>query len=152
MKNLKLISIILVIILATVFASGCINSDSSSDNVITSNDTVNITENGNYTTKEDVGAYIIKYHKLPSNFITKSEAKALGWHGGSVEKYAPGKCIGGDRFTNRQEVLPTGHDYVECDIDTLGASSRGAKRIVYSNDTFDVYYTSDHYESFEKLN
>ena len=38
----------------------------------------------------------------------------------------------------------------ECDINTLGASSRGAQRIVFSNDGL-IYYTDDHYESFELL-
>ena len=87
-----------------------------------------------------------------SNYITKSEARSLGWHGGPVYKVAPGKCMGGDTFTNRQEVLPSGEHYIECDINTLDADSRGAERIVYSSDDFDVYYTSDHYETFEKLN
>ena len=105
-----------------------------------------------YDTKDEVAAYIIKYHKLPSNYITKSEARSLGWHGGPVYKVAPGKCMGGDTFTNRQEVLPSGEHYIECDINTLDADSRGAERIVYSSDDFDVYYTSDHYETFEKLN
>ena len=39
---------------------------------------------------------------------------------------------------------------VECDIDTLGKQKRGAKRIVFSNDGL-IYYTEDHYESFELL-
>ncbi len=152
MKNWKIIGIILIVILATVAISGCIGDDSSAEPVITSDDITNISENGTYSTKEDVGAYIIKYHKLPSNYMTKDEARALGWHGGSLDSYIPGMAIGGDRFTNRQEVLPTGHTYVECDINTIGSDTRGAERIVYANDTYDVYYTSDHYETFEKLN
>lgn len=100
-----------------------------------------------YTGKEEVAAYIAKHGKLPSNFITKSEANALGWKSGSLEKYAPGKCIGGDRFYNREGLLPAGKTYYECDIDTLGASKRGSKRIVFTKDG-DIYYTSDHYESF----
>ena len=43
-----------------------------------------------------------------------------------------------------------GRTYTECDIDTLGASKRGAKRIVFSNDGL-IYYTEDHYETFEPL-
>ena len=43
-----------------------------------------------------------------------------------------------------------GRTYAECDIDTLGADSRGAKRIVFSNDGL-IYYTEDHYETFELL-
>ena len=107
---------------------------------------------GSYTTKEDVALYIHLYGQLPSNFITKSQARKLGWESGGLEDYAPGKCIGGDRFGNYEGLLPEdpGRSYKECDIDTLGASSRGAKRIVFSNDGL-VYYTDDHYESFTLL-
>ncbi len=109
-------------------------------------------EDGSYTSKEDVALYLFQYGRLPDNFITKKEAKALGWPGGSLEPYAPGKCIGGDRFGNYEGNLPEaeGRSYTECDIDTLGANSRGAKRIVFSNDGL-IYYTQDHYESFELL-
>ena len=40
--------------------------------------------------------------------------------------------------------------YHECDIDTIGESSRGAKRLVYADDGR-IYYTGDHYETFELL-
>lgn len=106
---------------------------------------------GSYTTKEDVALYIHLYGRLPDNFITKSQAKKLGWKSGSLERYAPGKCIGGDRFGNREGLLPYGHTYYECDIDTLGSySGRGAKRIVFSTDGL-IYYTGDHYQSFTLL-
>ena len=108
-----------------------------------------IDQNGTYTTAADVALYIHTYGKLPSNFITKNEAKALGWPGGSLEEYAPGKCIGGDYFGNYEGLLPD-DDYHECDIDTLGKSSRGSKRIIYS-DNGSIYYTEDHYESFTQL-
>ncbi|MBR5741946.1 MAG: ribonuclease [Firmicutes bacterium] len=109
-----------------------------------------IDEAGTYTSKDDVALYIHTYGHLPSNFITKKEAQALGWDGGSLEPYAPGKSIGGDRFGNYEKLLPTGHTYTECDIDTKGKKSRGAKRIVFSSDGL-IYYTGDHYESFELL-
>ena len=105
---------------------------------------------GSYTTKEDVALYIHLYSELPQNFMTKSEAKKLGWEGGSLEPFAPGMCIGGDRFGNYEGLLPEDRDYQECDIGTLGADSRGAKRIVFSDDGL-IYYTDDHYESFELL-
>ena len=109
-------------------------------------------EHGSYTTKEDVALYLHLYGHLPENFITKKDAEALGWHGGSLEPYAPGMCIGGSRFGNYEGLLPEakGRKYTECDIDTLGAKSRGAKRIVFSNDGL-IYYTGDHYKSFELL-
>ena len=108
--------------------------------------------NGSYTTKEDVALYIHLYGELPSNFITKAEAEDLGWTGGGLEPYAPGKCIGGDKFGNREGLLPKapGRTWTECDIDTLGKSARGAKRIVFSNDGL-IFYTDDHYESFTQL-
>ena len=111
-----------------------------------------IDEDGEYTSKEDVALYIHTYGKLPKNFIKKNEAKKLGWEGGSLEPYAPGRSIGGDRFGNYEGLLPEaeGRRYTECDIDTMGRSSRGAKRIVFSNDGL-IYYTGDHYKSFELL-
>ena len=108
-----------------------------------------IDENGSYTTKEDVALYIHTYGKLPGNFITKKEAEKLGWTGGSLEPYAPGKCIVGSYCGNYEGLLPDGN-YKECDIDTLGKKKRGAKRIIYSDDGR-IYYTPDHYETFEQL-
>ena len=107
---------------------------------------------GSYTTKEDVALYIHTYGCLPDNFITKEDARELGWEGGGLEEYAPGMCIGGDYFGNYEGLLPEadGREYTECDIDTLGQDDRGAKRIVFSNDGL-IYYTEDHYESFELL-
>lgn len=109
-------------------------------------------ENAAYTSKDEVALYLHQYGRLPDNFITKQEAEKLGWSGGSLEPYAPGKCIGGNRFGNYEGLLPQkqGRSYTECDIDTLGAKQRGAKRIVFSNDGL-IYYTDDHYKSFELL-
>lgn len=111
-----------------------------------------IDKNGSYDDKDSVALYIHTYGKLPQNYISKAEAEKLGWSGGSVEKFAEGKCIGGAKFGNYEGLLPKkeGRQYYECDIDTLGKDSRGAKRIVYSNDGL-IYYTDDHYESFELL-
>lgn len=105
---------------------------------------------GSYTSKEDVARYIHTYGCLPPNYITKADAKKLGWEGGSLEPFAPGMCIGGDYFGNYEGLLPEDREYTECDIDTLGAEKRGAKRIVFSDDGL-IYYTDDHYESFTLL-
>ena len=109
-------------------------------------------EDGWFYSAESVSLYLQTYGKLPDNFITKDEARELGWEGGSVEEFAPGYAIGGDNFGNREGLLPVaeGRQYYECDIDTDGQDSRGAKRIVYSNDGL-IYYTDDHYESFTLL-
>ncbi|MBQ6677978.1 MAG: ribonuclease [Clostridia bacterium] len=109
-------------------------------------------EDGEYDSRDEVALYIHLYGRLPSNYITKKEAEKLGWSGGGLDRYAPGKSIGGSRFGNYEGLLPEapGREYRECDIDTRGKSSRGAKRIVYSNDGL-IYYTDDHYESFVLL-
>lgn len=111
-----------------------------------------IDENGTYNSKDDVALYIYTYGHLPSNYVTKSEARDAGWEGGSLEDFFPGCSIGGDVFGNREGILPekSGRKYYECDIDTKGKKSRGAKRIVYSNDGL-IYYTDDHYETFTLL-
>ncbi len=113
---------------------------------------VTIDEAGSYTSKEDVSLYLYTYGHLPDNFITKTEARSLGWSGGGLDDYDYGKCIGGDRFGNNEGLLPesAGRKYFECDIDTLHEDSRGPKRIVFSNDGL-IYYTEDHYESFDLL-
>lgn len=129
-------------------------SDSSSD----TSSKVTIDEDGTYTSKEDVALYIYTYKKLPKNFITKKEAKKLGWNSSKnyVGDVAKGKSIGGDKYRDYEKSLPriTGRTYYECDIDYKG-KKRNGKRIVYADD-FDeeigfIYYTDDHYKTFERL-
>lgn len=111
-----------------------------------------VSEDGEYWTKDEVALYIHLFGHLPKNYISKSKAQDLGWTGGSLEPYAPGCSIGGGYFGNYEGLLPEkkGRKYTECDIDTRGKKSRGAKRIVFSNDGL-IYYTDDHYETFTLL-
>ena len=104
---------------------------------------------GRYTSRDDVALYLDTYGRLPVNFMTKKEAQALGWNGGDLWRYADGMSIGGDSFGNYEGLLPTDKSYHECDIDYKGGK-RGAKRIVYSDDGY-IYYTEDHYSSFDQL-
>ncbi|MCR5834987.1 MAG: ribonuclease [Lachnospiraceae bacterium] len=124
----------------------------TTDNNIEDSADIILDENGVYSSKDEIALYIHTYNKLPKNFMTKKEARALGWNGGSLEKFAKGMCIGGDRFGNYEKQLPVkkGRTYYECDVDTLGAKNRGAKRIIYSNDGY-IYFTDDHYKSFTIL-
>ena len=112
-----------------------------------------IDESGVYTTKEEVSKYLHLYGELPENFITKNKAKDLGWEAsrGNLFEVTDEKSIGGDRFYNREGGLPDkeGRKWFEADIDYRGGS-RGAKRILYSNDGL-IFYTGDHYDTFEKL-
>lgn len=114
---------------------------------------VTVSEDAEYTGRDEVALYLHEYGHLPPNYITKKEAQALGWEGGgeALAELAPGKSIGGSRFGNYEGQLPEweGRRYYECDIDFDGRS-RGAKRLVYSNDGL-IFYTEDHYASFEQL-
>ena len=107
-----------------------------------------VVREGEYTSKDDVARYIKQFGTLPRNFITKSQARALGWRGGPLEPYAPGKSFGGDRFGNYERRLPN-DSYRECDIDTRG-KPRGAKRLVFTPRRR-VYYTDDHYKTFKEV-
>lgn len=114
---------------------------------------ISIEEDGWYSSKEEVAEYIEIYGDLPDNYLTKQEAKDLGWDNslGNLWDVADGMSIGGDRFGNREKLLPdeNGRIWYECDIDYQGGYRNG-KRIVFSNDGL-IYYTEDHYESFEVI-
>ncbi len=146
----KIWALLLSLLLSVGMFVGCSDTTASAP----TNDTqaTVIAEDGTYTSKAEVAEYIATYDKLPSNYITKAEAKALGWQSkGTLDEVAPGKSIGGDYFGNYEGALPEepGREYHECDIDYV-SGSRNAKRIVYSNDG-NIYYTDDHYKTFEHL-
>ena len=156
-KFWKLLSFLLLMVLSVSLFAGCTQEDTElALDVLTTvleEDTPAISVDGTYTSKEDVSAYLHEYGHLPSNFITKKEAKKLGWvsNEGNLDEVAPGMSIGGDYFGNYEGTLPEAEDrdYYECDIDFDG-TYRNAKRIVFSNDGL-IYYTEDHYETFELL-
>ena len=106
-----------------------------------------------YYTLEEVALYIHVFWELPPNFITKDEAYDLGWdsRAGNLWDVAYGLVIGGDRFGNREGLLPDDGErqWYECDVNYEGGY-RGAERVLFSSDGL-IYYTLDHYESFEVL-
>lgn len=112
---------------------------------------ITIDEDGWYYSAEDVALYLYTYGELPDNFITKKEAQSMGWNSkeGNLWEVAEGMCIGGDYFGNKEGLLPEEDEYTECDVNYEGGF-RGSERIVFSDDG-DIYYTGDHYESFEQL-
>ena len=149
-RNPYLRTLLLALLLVGMLCTGCtgaLNSDNgqSRDNVLA--------EDGCYTAPQDVADYLHTYAHLPDNFITKNEAKKLGWdsQSGNLDEVAPGMSIGGDVFGNREKLLPEekGRKYYECDVNYEGGYRNG-ERIIYSNDGL-IYYTNDHYKSFEQL-
>ena len=149
----KIITVLVLLVFLAALSFGCGSKTGvNSSQAATSKVQEQIDEKGSYIAKDQVARYIHTYNKLPSNFITKAEAMKLGWQQkGTLDKVAPGKSIGGDKFGNFEKKLPvkTGVKYNECDIDYI-KGNRGAKRIVFSDDG-SIYYTNDHYENFEKL-
>ena len=102
----------------------------------------------------DVVDSITQTGALPSNYITKSQARAMGWsEGKTLNNCVPGKALGGDVFANTNGVLPSanGRIWYEADVGVDYTMSRSnsknpAYRILYSNDGL-IYGTYDHYDT-----
>ncbi|SQC97386.1 Ribonuclease precursor [Fusobacterium necrophorum subsp. necrophorum] len=102
----------------------------------------------------DVVDSIAKTGRLPNNYMTKDQAKVLGWsEGKALNNYAPGKAIGGDVFNNSTRILPikNGRIWYEADVGIDYKMSRSnfknpGYRILYSSDGL-IYGTYDHYET-----
>lgn len=149
---MKLTKKILVLLLTLVLSLGMFTACAPTDSASSGDSQPAIAEDGSYTSKDEVALYIHTYGHLPENYITKDEAYDLGWKSeGTLDEVAPGMSIGGDYYGNYEGVLPDepGREYHECDID-YESGNRNGKRIVYSNDG-NIYYTEDHYNSFEHL-
>ena len=149
---MKLTKKILALLLTLVLSLGMFTACAPTDSASSGDGQPAIAEDGSYTSKDEVALYIHTYGDLPENYITKDEAYDLGWKSeGTLDEVAPGMSIGGDYYGNYEGVLPDepGREYHECDID-YESGNRNGKRIVYSNDG-NIYYTEDHYNSFEHL-
>ena len=133
--------------------TGDATTDEAGTTTVSSERGPTVAEDGWYTSKDEVALYIHTYGRLPGNFISKTKARAAGWVAseGNLDEVCPGKSIGGSRFYNDDGLLPDarGRTWTECDINYHGGF-RGAERIVFSSDGL-LYYTGDHYETFERL-
>lgn len=154
MKKLKTFSLwaLLIFLLTACTSSGLLEENFQTE-ISTEQLTETVVYNEWYSTKEEVAEYIHLYEELPPNYLTKNEARELGWDNekGNLWEVAEGMSIGGDYFGNREGLLPEepSRDYYEADINYQGGY-RNSERIVFSNDGL-IYYTDDHYESFEHL-
>ena len=164
--RISIIPLLLLIVLSMAFfsrAGRMMKSEVTPTPTITAQTTASVSTTGQQMpdvsdasadkgTLEAVAAFVRSNGQLPDYYLSKDQARKMGWSGGSVERYAPGYMIGGDRFGNNEGLLPDkkGRIWTEGDIDTLGQDSRGAKRIVFSSDGL-IYYTDDHYESFTQI-
>lgn len=106
-----------------------------------SSSSFSVKEDEKYIDVESVAMYIVTFHKLPSNYILKSQS----------DDYDDSYSIGGDYFGNKEGYLPSSYNgcYRECDINAK-KSSRGKKRIVYEIKSYRVFYTEDHYDNYRE--
>ncbi len=156
-KNNGKFTSILIFILAFIYVFFLSGDDTAAPqkndpaNHNTQTGTEEIIRDGYYYSREAVTAYIATYGTLPPNYITKQEARNLGWDSdeGNLWEVADGMVIGGDSFGNREGILPKGVKYYECDVNYYGGY-RGDDRIVYSSDG-NIYFTTDHYQTFEHV-
>lgn len=104
------------------------------------------------TSETVVVAYLKKHNRLPDYYITKSEAREKGWAAseGNLCEVLPGKAIGGDIFTNREEGLPKapGRKWFEADLN-YHCGRRNADRVLFSSDGL-IFTTHDHYQTFQQ--
>ncbi len=153
----KLLRKLFVLLFPLLMLAGCTHAPSPAASPLPTPAVTAVAENipdehGVYDSRDDVALYLHVYGHLPDNFMTKKEARAEGWQSGALNRTIKGMCIGGDEYGNFEGNLPEADDriYYECDIGTLHAKKRGARRIVWSNDGL-IYYTDDHYKTFELL-
>ena len=109
---------------------------------------VTVRENRAYHTKNEVALYLYTYKKLPNNYIGKNQTSNFGI------QPRDGKYIGGDIFYYSGEIkkYTNNSELRECDVDyPSNDSKRGVKRLVYASDCSEIFYTSNHYGSFEEI-
>ena len=169
MKKLKNFLLILLSILVVVFGGYQVESSQQDNQTLETQQSASdldvsnksdesssnsaISEDGTYTSKDEVALYIHTYGHLPDNFVSKTKARNAGWDSkeGNLDEVLPGMSIGGSEFKNYDGQLPdaAGRIWTECDINYTGGY-RGSERIVFSYDGL-IYYTGDHYQTFEQL-
>lgn len=163
LKKLKIINKIILVIILMVGFTGCVDtrldmgegiSVEPSEEVTNPNSEEklgeNIQEDKAYYRMKDVAAYIHFYKKLPKNYLTKNEAKDLGWVPSEKNLWdvTDKGVIGGDNFGNFEQALPES-SYKEADVNYDGGA-RGPERLVYDEDG-NIFYTKNHYETFERI-
>lgn len=105
------------------------------------------------TAENTVVSYLRQNHRLPNYFVTKRQARQAGWdaRAGNLCQVLPGKAIGGDRYSNREQTLPSapGRTWREADIN-YHCGRRGADRVLFANDGL-IYVSRDHYKNVVRV-
>ena len=105
---------------------------------------VRVREDKTYDTKNYVALYLFTYHHLPSNYVKKTDPSISN----SGVQPSDGRYIGGDVFYYSGEIrnYTDKTDLRECDLSyDENTTTRGTKRLVYSADCTEIFYTETHY-------
>lgn len=170
-QNIKLFLFFIIGLLTAFLAMYLINNyriEKKNKEVINSEVSINENNNENFkdnktskssnfsgnidelTNEDTVINYVKSNQRLPDYYITKGEARKQGWVAskGNLCDVLPGRAIGGDTFSNREKILPSGNKYFEADVN-YNCGNRNADRIVFTKNG-EVWLTKNHYKSFEK--
>lgn len=153
----RIVSLLLMLVLllgmTSAYAAPAFRDDKISITLTAENEVCSVVYGEEYSDPYEVALYLHCFEELPSNYITKNDAKKLGWvsRDGNLWKVAYGKSIGGDRFYTRDDQIPeiVKMDCWECDVNYEGGF-RDSERLVFSEDGR-IYYTNDHYKTFSLL-
>lgn len=112
--------------------------------IITLATDVNVKESKEYYEWDHVALYILEYNDLPDNYVPKAQGVADDEY--HITVFAV--------YDNTREPikLPTGYTYTEAYINANKDNIQGnsLERFVFSDEQ--LYYTDDHYLSFEEVN
>ena len=97
--------------------------------------------------------YLMYTQSLPNNYISKTNAIALGWSPkkGTLHSVAPSKTIFGGIYRNKNGKLPSkpGRMWYEADINYV-SGYRNHDRILFSSDGL-IFVTYDHYKTYYEI-
>lgn len=153
-KKIIKISLLVILILGIIYLQDNNQEDATETKSAVNTEKVSESEHRiDQLTDETVVVEYFKNHgELPEYYLTKNQAKQKGWVPvkGNLCEVLPGKAIGGDRFGNREGLLPnkSGRQFYEADLN-YNCGKRNADRLVYTNDGL-IFVTKDHYKSFQK--
>lgn len=127
--------------------------DAASSRISSQTETLSNRDISVLTQQQKVADYLHQHQRLPAYYLRKNEARKQGWDpaSGNLCNILPGRAIGGDHFSNRENVLPDqpGRRWFEADVN-YQCGHRGSDRMLYSSDGL-IYVTHDHYRHMEQI-
>ena len=77
--SIALLALFPIMLIGCLHGAFILHSEEHESSASTQISSIAIQEDGHYTSKDEVAAYINEYGHLPSNFISKTKARDAGW-------------------------------------------------------------------------